>query len=118
MAASSTTGNLTTVPTAYAGEGQGAGPVFVTQRAGLFAAEGLDVQIKLLEGAKRVVRGLVDGEVLFGNLAAPALVEAFLDGTEVVYVTGGINQQFLVGRPGVSEAVSYTHLTLPTILRV
>jgi ABC-type nitrate/sulfonate/bicarbonate transport system substrate-binding protein len=77
--------------------------VFVTQRAGLFAAEGLDVQIKLLEGAKRVVRGLVDGEVLFGNLAAPALVEAFLDGAEVVYVTGGINQQFLVGRPGVND---------------
>lgn len=94
---------LIPAPTAYAGEGQGAGPVFVTQRAGLFAAEGLDVQIALLDGAKRVVRGLVDGDILFGNLAAPAVVTASLDGADVVYVTGGINQQFLVGRPGLTS---------------
>jgi ABC-type nitrate/sulfonate/bicarbonate transport system substrate-binding protein len=96
--------NLISAPTAYAGEGQGAGPVFVTQRAGLFAAEGLDVQIELLDGAKRVVRGLLDGQVLFGNLAAPALVGAVLDGAELAYITGGINQQFLVGRPGLTWA--------------
>jgi ABC-type nitrate/sulfonate/bicarbonate transport system substrate-binding protein len=94
---------LVTVPVAYAGEGQGAGPVFVTERAGLFAHEDLDVKIRLLEGAKRVVRGLLDGEVLFGNLAAPALVEAVLGGAPLVFITGGINQQFLVGRPGLSS---------------
>jgi NitT/TauT family transport system substrate-binding protein len=96
-------GDLVHVPSAYAGEGQGAGPLFVTQRAGLFAAEGLDVRIELLEGAKRVVRGLLAGDVVFGNLAAPALVEAALDGAELAYLTGGINQQFLVGRPGLSS---------------
>jgi ABC-type nitrate/sulfonate/bicarbonate transport system substrate-binding protein len=95
-------GGLPLIPAAYAGEGQGAGPLFVTLRAGLFAQEGLDVQIKLLDGAKRVVRGLVSGDVLFGNLAAPALVAAVLDGAEVVYITGGINQQFLLGRPGLT----------------
>lgn len=94
---------LVSVPAAYAGEGQGAGPLFVTERAGLFAREDLDVQIRLLEGAKRVVRGLLDGEVLFGNLAAPALVEAVLEGAPLVFITGGINQQFLVGRPGLSS---------------
>src|SRR5437763_11347315 len=94
---------LISVPAAYAGEGQGAGPLFVSQRAGLFEAEGLDVQIRLLDGAKRVVRGLLEGEVLFGNLAAPALVGAFLDGAVLVYLTGGINQQFLVGRPGMTS---------------
>jgi ABC-type nitrate/sulfonate/bicarbonate transport system substrate-binding protein len=94
---------IVSVPVAYAGEGQGAGPVFVTERAGLFAQEDLDVNIRLLEGAKRVVRGLLDGEVLFGNLAAPALVEAALDGAPLVFITGGINQQFLVGRPGLSS---------------
>ncbi len=93
---------LINVPAAYAGEGQGAGPMFVTQRARLFEAEGLNVQIRLLDGAKRVVRGLLDGEVLFGNLAAPALVDAALGGAELAFVTGGINQQFLVGRPGLS----------------
>ncbi len=95
--------DLVSVPAAYAGEGQGAGPLFVTERAGLFAQEDLDVQIRLLEGAKRVVRGLLDGEVLFGNLAAPALVEAAIGGAPVVFITSGINQQFLVGRPGLSS---------------
>jgi ABC-type nitrate/sulfonate/bicarbonate transport system substrate-binding protein len=55
-----------------------------------------------LNGARGVVKGLLDGEVLFGNLAAPALVHAVLEGAEIVYVTGGINQQFLVGRPGLA----------------
>jgi ABC-type nitrate/sulfonate/bicarbonate transport system substrate-binding protein len=94
---------LVSVPVAYAGEGQGAGPLFVTERAGLFAQEDLDVHIQLLEGAKRVVRGLLDGEVLFGNLAAPALVEAVVRGAELAFITGGINQQFLVGRPGLAS---------------
>jgi len=94
---------LVSVPAAYAGEGQGAGPLFVTERAGLFASEDLDVHIRLLDGAKRVVRGLLDGEVLFGNLAAPALVQAAVDGAPLAFVTGGINQQFLVGRPGLSS---------------
>src|SRR6266516_6671533 len=100
--------DLISVPTAYAGEGQDAGPLFVTERAGLFAAEDLDVKIRLLEGAKRVVRGLLDGEVLFGNLAAPALVEAAIEGAPVVYITGGINQQFLVGRPGLTSVQELT----------
>jgi ABC-type nitrate/sulfonate/bicarbonate transport system substrate-binding protein len=91
------------VPVAYAGEGQGAGPLFVTERAGLFAAYGLEVEIRLLEGARRVVGGLLAGDVVFGNLAAPALVEAFLGGAELVFITGGINQQFLVGRPGLAS---------------
>src|SRR5207247_6384411 len=59
--------------------------------------------IRLLEGAKRVVQGLLSGEVLFGNLAAPALVQAALEGAPLVYLTGGINQQFLVGRPGLTS---------------
>jgi len=99
---------LISVPVAYAGEGQGAGPVFVTERAGLFAREDLDVKIRLLEGAQRVVRGLLDGEVLFGNLAAPALVNAVVDGAALAFVTGGINQQFLVGRPGLSSVGELT----------
>lgn len=98
----STRGDLMVVPAAYAGEGQGAGPLFVTERAGLFEAQGLDVRIRLLDGAKRVVRGMLNGEVMFGNLAAPALVDAFLNRADVVFITGGINQQFLCGRPGLT----------------
>jgi ABC-type nitrate/sulfonate/bicarbonate transport system substrate-binding protein len=43
----------------------------------------------------------MEGSIQFGNLAAPALLRAGLtQGADLVYLTGGINQQFLMGRPG------------------
>jgi len=84
----------------YATIGQGAGPLIVTERAGIFKKHGLDVKTRLMGGAKGVVKGLIDGEILFGNLAAPALLRAGVEGkADLVFLTGGINQQFLVGRP-------------------
>ena len=88
----------------YATTGQGAGPMVVTGRAGLFAKHGLKVETRLMNGAMGVVRALMDGEIQFGNLAAPSLLRAGLvEGADLVYLTGGINQQFLMGRPGVKE---------------
>src|SRR5205814_4078255 len=84
----------------YATIGQGAGPLIVTERAGLFAKHGLEVTTRLMGGAKGVVKALMEGEILFGNLAAPALLRAGVEGkADLVFLTGGINQQFLVGRP-------------------
>jgi ABC-type nitrate/sulfonate/bicarbonate transport system substrate-binding protein len=80
----------------YATIGQGAGPMIVTERAGLFAKHGLDVKTRLMGGAKGVVKGLVQGEIQFGNLAAPALLRAVLeDGADFAefglnYALGGI----------------------------
>jgi ABC-type nitrate/sulfonate/bicarbonate transport system substrate-binding protein len=93
----------------YATEGQGAGPVFVTERAGLFAAWALDVSIRKLGSATNVVRALLAGEIAFGNLAAPALLHAALDGHRLRYITGGINQHFLVGRPGLTTVEELRH---------
>lgn len=88
----------------YATIGQGAGPLIVTDRAGLFAKHGLQVTTRLMKGAKGVVKGLMDGEIQFGNLAAPALLRAGLEEkADLVFLTGGINQQFLVGRPGIKN---------------
>lgn len=85
----------------YATIGQGAGPMIVTARAGLFAKHGLEVETRLMGGAVGVVRGLMSGEIQFGNLAAPALLRSVLvGGADLAFLTGGINQQFLVGRPG------------------
>lgn len=78
--------------------------MIVTARAGLFAKCGLDVETRLMNGATGVVRGLVAGEIQFGNLAAPALLRAVLLGeADLVFLTGGINQQFLMGRPGIER---------------
>ena len=88
----------------FATIGQGAGPMIVTQRAGLFAQQGLDVEIRMMNAGSRVVKGLMDGEIQFGNLAAPSLLRAVLLGeADAVFLSGGINQQFLLGRPGIKD---------------
>ena len=93
---------LETINAGYATIGQGAGPMIVTERAGIFAKYGLQVKIRLMGGANGVVRGLMSREIDFGNLAAPALLRADLEkGADLVFLTGGINQQFLMGRPGI-----------------
>ncbi len=88
----------------YATIGQGAGPMIVTERAGLFTKHGLRVETRLMRGAIGVVRGLMSGEIQFGNLAAPALLRSVLvEGADLAFLTGGINQQFLMGRPGIAS---------------
>ena len=88
----------------YATIGQGAGPLIVTEHAGIFLKHGLNVEMRLMGGAKRVVKGLMDGGIRFGNLAAPALLRAGVEGkADLVFLTGGINQQFVVARPGIDN---------------
>ena len=87
----------------FATIGQGAGPMMVTWKAGLFRKHGLAIERpRIMGGAKGVVRGLMSGEIQFGNLAAPAALRANLTGeADLVFLTGGINQQFILGRPGI-----------------
>jgi ABC-type nitrate/sulfonate/bicarbonate transport system substrate-binding protein len=89
----------------FATIGQGAGPMMVTWKAGLFQKHGLDIdKPRIMGGAKGVLRGLVSREIHFGNLAAPAPLRANLKGeADLVFLTGGINQQFIMGRPGLDR---------------
>ena len=89
----------------FATIGQGAGPMMVTWKAGLFQKYGLDIEKpRIMGGAKGVVRGLMLSEIHFGNLAAPAPLRANLKGeADLVFLTGGINQQFIMGRPGIDR---------------
>ena len=93
---------LTKIAAGFATVGQGAGPMMVTWKAGLFHKHGLDIdRPRVMGSAKGVVRGLMSGEIQFGNMAAPAPLRANLKGeTDVIFLTGGINQQFIMGRPG------------------
>ncbi|HEY7219600.1 MAG TPA: ABC transporter substrate-binding protein [Candidatus Binatia bacterium] len=101
----------------FATIGQGAGPMMVTWKAGLFAKHGLAVdRPRIMGGAKGVVRGLMSGEIQFGNMAAPAPLRANLKGeADVVFLTGGINQQFLVGRPGLRSRHELTDKKIGTV---
>jgi ABC-type nitrate/sulfonate/bicarbonate transport system substrate-binding protein len=101
----------------FATIGQGAGPMMVTWKAGLFAKHGLDItRPRLMGSAKGVVRGLMAGEIQFGNLAAPAPLRADLKGeADVVFLTGGINQQFVIGRPGLNSRMDLAGKKIGTV---
>jgi ABC-type nitrate/sulfonate/bicarbonate transport system substrate-binding protein len=94
---------LIKIDAGFATIGQGAGPMMVTWKAGLFHKHGLDIdRPRIMGGAKGVLRGLMSGEIQFGNMAAPAPLRANLEGkADVIFLTGGINQQFIMGRPGI-----------------
>jgi ABC-type nitrate/sulfonate/bicarbonate transport system substrate-binding protein len=94
----------------FATIGQGAGPMMVTWKAGLFQKHGLDIdKPRIMGGAKGVVRGLMSREIQFGNLAAPAPLRANVKGeADLVFLTGGINQQFIMARPGLDRREQLT----------
>jgi ABC-type nitrate/sulfonate/bicarbonate transport system substrate-binding protein len=101
---------LTPLNAGFATIGQGAGPMMVTWKAGLFHKHGLDIgRPRIMGGAKGVVRGLMTREIQFGNMAAPAPLRANLKGeADLVFLTGGINQQFILGRPGIDRREDLT----------
>jgi ABC-type nitrate/sulfonate/bicarbonate transport system substrate-binding protein len=84
--------------------------MMVTWKAGLFHKHGLDIgRPRIMGGAKGVVRGLMTREIQFGNMAAPAPLRANLRGeADLVFLTGGINQQFILGRPGIDRREDLT----------
>jgi ABC-type nitrate/sulfonate/bicarbonate transport system substrate-binding protein len=87
----------------YATEGQGVTPLAAAIECGAMADQGFDVTLAKLGDAITVTAALVSGDIAFGNLAAPALVMAAAQGTaDLVFLAGGVNQQFLVGRPGMT----------------
>jgi hypothetical protein len=60
--------NLIKINAGFATIGQGAGPMMVTWKAGLFQEHGLDIdKPRIMGGAKGVVRGLMSG-IQFGNM--------------------------------------------------
>ena len=99
---------------AYAALGAGSTPVWIAHEAGLFAAEGLDVEVALIRGSKSAAEALMEGAAQFGNFAAPAVVEANLRGGDLVYLTGGINQlvQSLIVRPEIVHPAQLRGRTL------
>jgi NitT/TauT family transport system substrate-binding protein len=83
--------------------------MLVTLRAGLFEKHGLAVEAQDRRRAVGVVEGLMAGELQFGNLAAPSMLRMVLNGeADLVFLALGINQQFLVSRPGLSAKKDLT----------
>ncbi|HWP57724.1 MAG TPA: ABC transporter substrate-binding protein [Candidatus Acidoferrales bacterium] len=105
---------LLPVRIAYAALGSGSSPVWVAKEAGIFADEGLDVELKLIRGSGRVTAAMLANEVEFANIAAPLVVRANLAGGDLVYLTGGVNRliQSIITRPEIQSAEQLRGKTL------
>ena len=85
---------------AYATEGQGVTPLAAALECGALSDQGFQATLVKLGDAHAVAAALASKRVMVGNLAAPGLVDAVVKGSELVFIAGGVNQQFLVGGPG------------------
>ena len=62
----------------------------VLARAGAMAAEGIEATLDKLGTAHRVAEAVADGSIVFGNLAAPGLVDVVAKGAELAMIAGGL----------------------------
>lgn len=79
---------LTKLSVGYTGVGPTHLPVWIAKETGIFARNGLDVQIIRAQAAVATM-SLISGEVGFIQAAAPAVVLSNLSGSETIYVAGG-----------------------------
>jgi NitT/TauT family transport system substrate-binding protein len=76
-------------------------PVWVTHEAGIFRKHGLDTQLVFVEGGSRAVKALTSGEVLVVQVGGAGVLQANLNGSDVVMIAGVLNTmpyQFIVSK--------------------
>src|SRR5688500_4684128 len=88
LLASGASAQPTRLSVAYTGVGPTHLPVWIAKEAGIFARNGLDVQIIRAQAAVAAM-SLISGEVGFIQAAAPAVVLSNLSGSGTVYVASG-----------------------------
>ena len=78
-------------------------PAWVAKDTGLFAKNGLDVQLIFFTGGTTAMLALVSGDVPITQVSGPALVNSVFAGSDAVFVAGGIISlnYVLIGKPGI-----------------
>ena len=78
-------------------------PAWVAKDSGIFAKNGLDVQLIFFTGGTTAILALVSGDVPITQVSGPGLVSSVLGGSDAVFVAGGIISlnYVLMGKPGV-----------------
>src|SRR5712692_589942 len=81
-------------------------PAWVAKESGLFAKNGLDVQLIFFTGGTTAILALVSGDVPVTQVSGPGLVNSALAGSDAVFVAAGITSlnYVLMGKPGVKSA--------------
>ena len=89
----------------YTGIGPTHLPIFIAKETGIFARNGLEVEVIRAQAAVSTM-ALISGNFNFIQAAAPAVVLSNLGGSGAVYVAGGYTglDYWLVGQPKITSA--------------
>jgi NitT/TauT family transport system substrate-binding protein len=81
-------------------------PAWVAKDSGIFAKNGLDVELIFFTGGTTAILALVSGDVPITQVSGPGLVNSALAGSEAVFVAAGIISlnYVLMGKPGIKTA--------------
>ena len=82
-------GQLIRVNSAYTGESPTQLVAFLAKETGIFAKNGLDVQV-IRTTSSIAIMGLLSGEMAILQVAAPTVISANLRGSDAVYVAAGV----------------------------
>lgn len=78
-------------------------PAWVAKETGIFAKNGLDVQLIFFTGGTTAILALVSGDVPITQVSGPGLVNSALAGSDSVFVAAGMTSlnYVLMGKPGI-----------------
>jgi NitT/TauT family transport system substrate-binding protein len=101
--ASSASAQLTRLNIGYSAVSADQLPAWVAKETGIFARNGLDVQLIFFTGGTTAILALVSGDVPITQVSGPGLVNSALAGSDTVFIAGGITSlnYVLIGKPGV-----------------
>src|SRR5262245_34750652 len=97
---------LTKVPVGYSAIAAGHLPAWVAKDAGIFAKNGLDVQLVYFRAGTTAAMSLLSRQTPISQLGGPAIVSANLRGADTVLIAGGfvITEWWLMTRPEIKTA--------------
>lgn len=97
---------LTKVTVGYASIAAADLPAWLAKETGIFANNGLDVQLVYFRGGTTATMALLSEETPISQQAGPAVVNASLRGADTVMVAGGIvtTEYWLMTRPDIKTA--------------
>ena len=78
-------------------------PAWVAKETGIFAKNGLDVQLIFFTGGTTAILALVSGDVPITQVSGPGLINSALAGSDAVFVAAGMTSlnYVLMGKVGV-----------------
>lgn len=79
--------------------------LWVTQDAGFFKKNGLDVTILFISGGPTVIKAMIAGDVQFGIIAGPAAITANLAGADTAVIASFVNtmEHVIFALPGIAK---------------